>query len=67
MKARDRDRREEASSQGQIGGGTTQAPVSAWHLHGQLSGRVPKLRQYLMLFYLILNFRCIFTLYYMHT
>lgn len=45
------DHTREASSQGQTRG-TAQAPVSAWHLLRWPSGRVPKLRQYLMLFYL---------------
>lgn len=54
MKAQ--DRRKEASSQGQIRGGATQAPVSAWHLLWRPSGGVPKLRQILMLFYLVLIF-----------
>lgn len=42
----------EASFPGQIRGGATQAPVSAWHLFWGPPGRVPKLRQYLMLCYL---------------
>lgn len=37
-------------------GGATQAPVSAWHLLWRPSGGVPKLRQILMLFYLVLIF-----------
>lgn len=39
----------EASSQGQTRG-TAQTPVSVWYLLQWLPGRVPKLRQYLMLF-----------------
>lgn len=41
----------EASSQGQTRS-TAQTPVSAWHLLRWPPGRVPKLRQYLMLFFL---------------
>lgn len=56
----------EASSQGQTRGTAQASTVSGWHLCRWPPGRVPKVRQYLMPFYLQFLFCCIFSLYYMH-